>query len=138
MHLDPTGGSVREVMTDQAITVIGDMPLSDAADLLDRFAISALPVVDRAGRVVGIVTESDLLRVRASVSLWARWPVLTAADIMTTPVITARADEPIADAARQMDARHIHRLVIVDDELRALGIVSAGDVVRAMAGRVDH
>jgi CBS domain-containing protein len=37
-----------------------------------------------------------------------------------------------------MDARHIHRLVIVDDELRALGIVSAGDVVRAMAGRVDH
>jgi CBS domain-containing protein len=138
MHVDPTGGFVRDVMTHQAITVTGDVPLSDAADLLDRFAISALPVVDQVGRVVGIVTESDLLHVRASAALWAGWSLLTVSDIMSAPVITARADVPIADAATQMDARHIHRLVIVDDELRALGILSAGDVVHAMAGRVDH
>jgi CBS domain-containing protein len=138
MHVDPTRGWVRDVMTKHAITIPTDTPLADTADLLDRFTISGLPVVDSVGRVVGVVTETDLLRVRTTDLLWARWPDLTAADVMTKPALTVTDDARIEEAAQHMNAFAVHRLVVVDDHAMPIGIISAGDLVRAMAGRVDR
>ncbi len=138
MHVDPTRGRVRDIMTAEVITVTIDALLADAADLLDRFAITGMPVVDEAGRIAGVVTQTDLIRVRLTGQLWARWPLLAVGDVMTRPALSIADETPIEEAARQMVAFGVHRLVVVDDSQIAIGIVSTTDLVRAMAGRVDR
>jgi CBS domain-containing protein len=139
MHVDPTRGTVGELMTRDAIVVSVDTPASEVAELLDRFGISGLPIVDWAGLLVGVVSQTDLLRVRATEDLWARWPGLAARHLMTRPALTVSAETPIDEAVAQMESNHVHRLVVVaDDGATPIGVLSTTDLVRAMAGRVDR
>jgi CBS domain-containing protein len=111
MFTDPTLASVGELMTRDPIIVSIDAPLPEVAELLDRFDISGLPVVDREGQLVGVISQTDLLRARAAEELWAQWP----------------------------EAHHVHRLVIVaDDGTTPIGVISTTDLVRAMAARTDR
>jgi CBS domain-containing protein len=139
MRVDPTHGTVGEQMTPHPIVVSVDTPLSDVAELLDRFAISGVPIVDWGGHVVGVLSQTDLLRVRATQDLWARWPTLSARHLMSRPALTASSSTPIEEAVARMESNHIHRLVVVgDDGETPIGVISASDLVRAMAGRVDR
>jgi CBS domain-containing protein len=138
MHVDPTHGVVGELMTRDPIIVSDDTPLSDVAELLDRFGISGLPIVNWSGQVVGVVSHTDLLRARATQDLWARWPGLVARHIMTQPVLSTSADTPIEEAVSRMASHHVHRLVVVgDDGTTPIGVISTTDLVRAIAGRID-
>ncbi|HYM85067.1 MAG TPA: CBS domain-containing protein [Candidatus Dormibacteraeota bacterium] len=129
------GLTVGDVMALEPIVIRADAPLSDAVALLDRHRIHGLPVVDGGGSLVGVLSQTDLLRARSTEFLWANWPGLAVRHLMTSPALTIHRSTPLADAARKMERHHVHRLVVVgdDDDGLPIGVVSTTDLVRAMA-----
>jgi CBS domain-containing protein len=137
MDPEPTAGTVAELMTRGPIVVGQDTPLPEVAEILEAADISGMPVVGADGELVGVISRTDLARVRATDDLWARWPGLAARHLMSHPALTISADTPIATAVRRMEADHVHRLVVVGDDGRTpIGLISTTDIVRAMTGRV--
>ncbi len=125
-------------MSPDPVVVWPDTPVAEIADVLDRAGISGVPVVDWSGFLVGVVSQSDLLRVRATDDLWADWSRLSAQHIMSRPALTISTDTPIEEAARRMQSAHVHRLVVVgDDGETPVGVLSVTDLVHAMAVRAE-
>jgi CBS-domain-containing membrane protein len=138
--------TVEDVMT-RGVVVVGQLAgFRDVVGLLGKHHISALPVVGEDGRVVGVVSESDLYlkQVRPPrPGLAALLPHrrrrcdqrkasgLTVGQLMTAPAVTIRADRPLAEAARRMDERGVRRLPVVDATGRPIGIVTRGDLLKA-------
>jgi CBS domain-containing protein len=134
--------TVSSVMTSAVVTVTPETTFKDAVRLLRRKRVSGLPVVDRHGQLVGIVTEADLLnkverrepesyvleskRHRAD---RAHAAAIDVGSAMTRDVVSIRPDFPIALAAREMHTRGIKRLPVVDETGRLVGIVSRGDLL---------
>ena len=133
------GPTVGALMSPDPIVVWPDTPVSEIADVLDRAGISGVPVVDWSGYLVGVVSGSDLLRVRSTEALWTDWARLSARHIMSRPVLTIGTDTTVEDAARLMTEHRVHRLVVVsDDGETPCGVLSATDLVHAMAARTSE
>lgn len=113
---------VAEIMTAPVVTVEVDRPAGEIADLLRRHRISAVPVVDQAGGVVGLVSEYDLLAKRGAV----------ARELMTTAVVSVTEDTSIEDVRHLLVDRRIGRVPVLAGG-RLVGIVSRGDVVALLA-----
>lgn len=111
-----------QVMSTPVITVVPRTPIREIADALTRHRISAVPVVDDAGVVLGVVSEYDLLAKSGAV----------AAEVMTTAVISVSADTSIADVRQLLVERRIRRVPVFAAG-RLVGIVSRGDVVALLA-----
>ena len=125
-------------MSSDPILVWPDTPVSEIAEILDRAGITGVPVVDWNGYLVGVVSQTDLLRVRATEDLWADRSRLNAGHIMSRPVLTVTVDTPVEEAVRLMESRRVHRLVVVaDDGESPVGVLSATDLVRTMVDRAD-
>jgi CBS domain-containing protein len=126
---------VGDLMTAEPVVIAADAHLTDAAKLLDQHHIHGLPVTDEAGVLVGVISQTDLLRARATEYLWANWAGLRVKHLMTSPALTIHKDQPIAMAARKMERHHVHRLVVVadEDETLPIGMISTSDVVHAMS-----
>lgn len=135
---------VRNVMSTDVATVRAATPFKDVARLLSQRDVSALPVVDLDGHVLGVVSEGDLLvkqgtqEIRYSRTLWDWWrdranhrraTATTAGELMTAPAITVGATSTVAGAARTMAEHGVKRLPVVDDDGRLVGIVSRKDVL---------
>jgi len=131
--VEPT--TVGDLMALDPIVVRANASLDEVADLLDHHHISGLPVVDGSGSLVGVVSQTDLVRARSTQYLWANWPGLAVRHLMTSPAVTVHRSTPLAIAAARMERRHIHRLVVVadDDERRPIGILSMTDLVHSIA-----
>lgn len=128
--------TVREVMTRGTIAVRDDVPLTEAAQLLDNHHISGVPVVDRDGELVGVLSQTDLLRARVIDHLWSVLPGLAVRHLMTTPAVVATEDTTIDEAAALMERKQIHRLVVVGSDGRTpVGILSVSDLIHEMASR---
>lgn len=127
--------TVGDLMAGEPIVVRANASLDEVAELLDRHHISGLPVVDGGGSLVGVVSQTDLVRARSTQYLWANWPGLSVRHLMTSPAVTVHRSTPIAIAAARMERQHIHRLVVVadDDERRPIGILSMTDLVHSLA-----
>jgi len=127
--------TVADVMALDLIVVRADAPLEQAAELMDHHRVSGLPVVDSAGTLVGVVSQTDLVRARSTEYLWVNWPGLAVRHLMTAPPITVTRSTPLSVAAARMERDHIHRLVVVadDDETIPIGILSTTDLVHGMA-----
>ena len=132
----------RDVMSHPVITVLTSTTLAQAAHLLSANGFTALPVVDDDGRLVGIVTEADLINERIPPDPRRQYwrprhsPSASAAveDVMTTPVESLTPGADAADAARIMLRQHIRCLPIVDGQ-QLVGIVTRRDLMRnAFAG----
>ncbi|MFJ2032220.1 CBS domain-containing protein [Streptosporangium sp. NPDC087985] len=146
---------VKDVMTTEVASVNGSTPFKDVAEVLIAHGVSAVPVVDGEGHVLGIVSEADLLhkeefreryyhegyqpplraRLRHRLSPKsgdgrekARGD--TAAELMTAPAITVRPHVSIVTAMRLMEEHGVKRLVVVDDEEILQGIVSRIDLLK--------
>ncbi|MGZ6341067.1 MAG: CBS domain-containing protein [Candidatus Limnocylindrales bacterium] len=133
-----TAPTVGELMTRDPVVVRADTSLKEAAGLLDQYRISGLPVVDAAGVLVGVLSQTDLVRARATEHLWTNWPGLAVRHLMTQPALTIAVSASLGEAARLMEERHVHRLVVVADDGRSpIGIVSTTDLVRVMAGAAE-
>jgi len=131
-------------MTKEIITTRPDVPFRELVTLMSEHGVSGLPVVDSAGRPVGVVSEADTLakeeyrggtaprpwlagrqrRVR-----WRKAAGQTAAELMTAPAIVIREDDTVSAAARLLAKKKIRRICVVDDAGALIGIVSRHDVI---------
>lgn len=131
-----TWPSVGELMTPDPIVIEDDASLDHAVRLLEENEITGLPVVDRDGVLVGVISHTDIVRARAVAHLWHRWPGLRVRHLMHAPALTADRSMSLEEAAQIMERSHVHRLVVVgDDQLTPVGIISTTDLVRALAHR---
>ena len=129
-----TALTVGDLMTDDPVVVSASMPLREAAAMMDFYRVSGLPVIDGNGVVVGVVSQTDILHARATESLWGVWPGLAVRHLMTHPPVTVTASVSVERAARLMEERHIHRLVVTAaDGETPIGVLSVSDLVRSMA-----
>lgn len=142
----PVNGSphtVSDVMTHTVVAVGRDAPFKQIVELIQQWKVSALPVLEGEGRVVGLVSEADLLpkeEFRDSdpdrFTQLSRLPdlakagALTAGELMSTPVVTVHADATVAQAARIMAQRKVKRLPVVNDEGLLEGVVSRVDLLK--------
>jgi CBS domain-containing protein len=149
--LSPTEGGrmkiwrVRDVMTTDVATVEEGTPYREIVVVLTGRRVSAVPVVDEFRRVVGVVSEADLLpkvefagepQVRHFLELRRRRDARskaggdTARDLMSTPAVTIQPDSSLAAAARLMDKESVKRLPVVDELGRLVGVVSRTDLLQ--------
>jgi CBS domain-containing protein len=140
---------VGDVMTTRVVAVTPATPFRDVVDLMVQHEISAVPVVDDEGGLVGLISEADLIgkqayggrrrRVHDGFSGLARREAReltrsrgrTAREIMTAPVETALVDDPLRAVARRMVENRLKHLAVVDDARRLVGIVSRRDLLRS-------
>jgi len=136
------GAIVRDVMTTSVVTVRGDTPFKELAAVLASSRVSGFPVIDQAGKVIGVVSETDMLIKEAD---QAGHPAsfaglrrsrdrekaagVTAAELMTSPPVTIGPDEPVQHAAFLMYDRAVCRLPVVDQAGHLVGIISQADVL---------
>ncbi|MHB8487989.1 MAG: CBS domain-containing protein [Candidatus Dormibacteria bacterium] len=138
----PTRLQVGDVMTRDVVTVSPDAAFKHIEQLMDEHHLSALPVLDAEGGVVGVVSEADLmLRTEAAAEEPGRWThdarerrskahAQTAAGLMSSPAVTVPPNLPLAAAARLMRKQSVKRLPVVDGG-RLVGIVSRADVLKS-------
>ncbi|MGW2741174.1 CBS domain-containing protein [Streptomyces sp. NPDC001450] len=133
---------VRDVMT-RAVVAVGRAALfKDIVQRMVQWHVGALPVLESDGRVIGVVSEADLLpkeEFRESdpdrltqlrrLSDLAKAGGVRAEELMSTPAVTVRADATLAEAARIMALRHVKRLPVVNAEGVLEGVVSRGDLL---------
>jgi CBS domain-containing protein len=132
-----TRTTVGALMSTDPIVVPADAPLTEAARILEKHHIHGLPVVDALGGLVGVVSQTDMLRARTTQDLWARWPGLKVRHLMTSPALTISTDADVGEAAARMEHERVHRLVVVDSDGRTpIGIISTTDLVHAMLEEV--
>ncbi len=141
---------VRTVMTPRVVNTRPDTDLHEAARLLSENRISGMPVVDDQNRVIGVISEADLLILAGMqeghtfkdiLHRILREPVSSrkagdkVQDVMSFPPITAKADDDVSEVAKILDERRIKRLPVVDDEGKLLGIISRADIIRAIGNK---
>ncbi len=147
--------SVAEVMTRDPLTVKPETPLREAIKILAEKRISGLPVVDDAGKLIGVISETDLMWQQAGVTppayfmifdsvIYLKNPVeydrelhkalgQTVGEVMNQKPVTISPDKPLREAAKIMRDRKIHRLPVLDDSEQIVGILSLSDIIRDMA-----
>lgn len=138
---------VKDVMTRNVITVKRTVDLHEAAKILSDHRISGMPVVDDNNRVIGVISQADILTLAGMPREHTFKDILrnllgepvpvrktgnTVGDVMSFPPITSKVNDEIGDVARIFDERRIKRLPVVDDEGKLIGIVSRADIVRAI------
>jgi CBS domain-containing protein len=136
------GTTVADVMTTRVIAVKRNADFKQIAHVLREYRVSACPVINDAGQVVGVVSEADLLYKTADADLPAglirlRWKLgeqskitaITAAQLMTSPAVTINPDASVQLAARIMRDRRVKRLPVVGAHGELIGIVSRADVL---------
>jgi len=144
-----------EIMTKEVITVSPETPVQQLAQILSSNGISGAPVVDSAGTLLGVVTESDLIDQNKKVHIPTVVSILdsffflenpekmelemrkmagaTVADIYTTSPITVSEDTPIDEIATIMSEKNIHTLpVVTDGQLK--GVIGKKDIIKTIAG----
>ncbi len=142
--------TVRDVMTTSVVSVRKDASFKDMAAMLRSTRISAFPVIDESGHVIGVVSEADLLvkqAVQADSSSFIaalrhrheddKAAGISAGDLMSKPAITIGPDAAVEEAARLMYDRRVKRLPVVNEAGRLLGIVSRVDVLSVFSRRDD-
>ena len=142
---------VRDYMTEEVISARPDASFKQVVELMTVYDISGIPIVDGDGRLLGIVTEADLLAKEARTG--ARRPRLvayladlvgtqnaieahkaegrTASELMTSELVTARPDEELRKAARRMATEGVKRLPVTDTDGALVGMLSRHDVIHA-------
>lgn len=128
---------VKDWMTPEVITINPETTLSKAHELMIREQIRRLPIVDKRGQVVGIVTLGDVRGAEpssaTSLSIWELnylLAKLTVEKIMTMDPITVGPEATVGDAARIMLENHIAGLPVVDENGELVGIITESDIFR--------
>ncbi|MER6092294.1 CBS domain-containing protein [Streptomyces bluensis] len=134
---------VSDVMTRTVVAVGRDALFKEIIRTMEQWKVSAMPVLEGEGRVVGVVSEADLLpkeefrdsdpnllEQRRRLSDLAKAGAVTAGELMSAPAITVHSDATLAQAARIMAVRRVKRLPVIDDEGMLQGIVSRADLLK--------
>ena len=134
--------TVRTVMSTHVVAVRKSAPFKELAAILREQRVSAFPVIDDDCRVIGVVSEADLLTKEALDGVMpgvftgmfrqqekAKAEGVTAGELMTSPAVTVGPDEPLTRAAQLMYGSRVKRLPVVDAEGKLIGIVTRTDVL---------
>ncbi|MFJ9419768.1 CBS domain-containing protein [Streptomyces sp. NPDC101227] len=141
--MEHTPYTVSDVMTQAVVAVGQEARFKEIVETMEQWKVSALPVLAGEGRVIGVVSEADLLpkeEFRESdpdrleqlrrLDDVRKAGALTAGELMSTPALTAHAGDTLAQAARTMAYKSVKRLPVVDDEGLLQGIVSRSDLLK--------
>jgi len=134
--------AVADVMTSKVVAVKRSADYKEICSVLNRYRVSACPVINDAGQVVGVVSEADLLykvadpkppvgwiRLRWKLGEDSKANAVTAGELMTSPAIAIQPDAPVTVAARIMQEHGVRRLPVVDPGGMLIGIVSRVDLL---------
>ncbi len=153
-HLRPRMGLemlVGDVMTKNVISITKYESIMHVANILTEKNISGLPVVDKEGKVIGIITQADilsmvgvgrehtfkdLLKYMLGEKLPERRVGDLVGDIMTSPALTLKPNANVAEAVRIMDEKRIRRLTVVNEKNELLGIVTRADILKAVINKL--
>lgn len=152
--------TVAEVMTRDPIVVQPQTPIKEVIKIIAEQSISGLPVVNEAGKLVGVISETDLLWQETGVEppvyimfldsvIYLENPARydqelhkalgqTAGEVMTGHPMSIKPDQPLRKAAKLMQDKSIHHLPVTDEAEQVIGILSSGDIVRAMAAELGN
>ncbi len=130
---------VRDIMTPNPITIRPESDYLAAIAIMRAGGFRRLPVVDSEGRLVGIVTYNDLLKVRAQqadeaarqAAVLGDGVLIRVREVMTSPVVSIPAEYPLEEAARVMIEHHITSLPVIE-EGRVVGIITATDIFKTL------
>ncbi|MCC5648896.1 CBS domain-containing protein [Nostoc sp. XA013] len=151
--------TVADVMSRDPIVVRAETPLNEAIQILAERRISGLPVVDDVGKLLGIISETDLMWQETGVTppayimfldsvIYLKNPATyerdlhkalgqTVGEVMSKNPITISPDKTLREAATIMHDRSVHRLPVLDSTDQVIGILTRGDIIRAMAASQD-
>lgn len=136
-------------MTRRVVSIRPDTPFKEVVRILAEYDVTAVPVVDGAGRPLGVVSEGDLLHKASDQSdpsgrvatpapeAWDRVKAegTRAEELMSAPAVCARPEWNVVEAARLMAVQDVKRLLVVDETDRLLGVVSRSDLLRVFLRR---
>lgn len=150
----------KEIMTEPVISIMADTPLKKAAEILDENSFSGVPVVDDNDNVVGILSDTDILRytqqiigqplrdphhvftksqevlhvdiTHRGIEVIELVASTTVETLMTIDVILASEDTPVYEIVRLMKEHNINRIPIVDEEKKLKGIITRADIINAL------
>ncbi|MBW4556791.1 MAG: CBS domain-containing protein [Trichormus sp. ATA11-4-KO1] len=147
--------TVADVMSHDPIVVRPETPLKEAIQILAERRIGGIPVVDDVGKLVGIISETDLMWQETGVTppayimfldsvIYLQNPATydrdlhkalgqTVGEVMSKNPVTISPDKTVKEAAQLMHDRKVHRLPVLDSASQVVGILTRGDIVRAMA-----
>ena len=147
--------TVAEIMTTEPVTVSPETSLQEAIQILAERDISGLPVVDRKGQLVGVISETDLTWQATGVDtppyvmfldsiIYLQNPAKhneevhkalgqTVGEAMSDNPTTVGADRPVREAARIMHEKKVRRLPVVNEQSELVGMITQGDVIKMMA-----
>ena len=148
----PADKRVSDVMTRKVVTLTDTMPVAEAWETMLKHLLKALPVLNADGEVVGVLTDEDLLdragleqhlsiaerldeKILQTELNSLRSSPLKVADVMTSPAITTRGDEPLSVAAARMSEHGIKRLPVLDEKGKLIGVLSRVDVLKQVVSK---
>ena len=134
---------VSDVMTTTVAAVGRRAPFKELVEMMQDWQVSAVPVIEGEGLVVGVVSEADMLpkeelrddpaeeyrQLRPPADM-AKGEAITAGDLITSPAVTVRANATLAEAARTMARARVKRLPVVDETGMLEGVVSRADLLK--------
>ncbi len=124
---------VAEVMHAGVVACQTDTSIPEVARLMTRHSFGTLPVLDEAGCVIGVITRTDLVVLRAYEDYWRE---LRAEHVMVRDIVAVTPEQTVAEAARLMAERKVHRVMVCEpceNGLRPVGILAQTDIVRDMS-----
>ena len=146
-------------MSHDPIVVQPETPIKEAIKILVEHRISGLPVVDQTGKLVGVISETDLLWQETGVTppayimfldsvIYLENPARhdkelhkalgqTVGEVMSGDPLTITPDQPLRKAAKIMQEKSIRRLAVTDEAGKVIGILTPGDIVRQMAAELE-
>jgi CBS-domain-containing membrane protein len=122
--------TVGDIMSRNVYTVEADASAEEAAWGFTRLHIGGAPVRDGGGNLIGVITKGDL--VNPEPSQWIK-KAPTVGDLMNPDVLAVYSEDPALAAAAGMAERKVHRVLVLDDEQKLVGIVTSMDIVKAVA-----
>ncbi len=144
----------KDIMVGKVITIGKDASIGELSDLLINNKISGVPVVDSSGKILGIVTEADIIIKDADLHFPRYFKLLDGIiylesfrkfknnlkkhlgsrveDIMTDKVKTVEEDTPVGDIASMMINNNVNRIPVVDKDKKVIGIITRRDIVKSM------
>ena len=119
---------VSDLMMPSVVTLTPEMSIGEASRTLATMGVSGAPVCDADGRIIGVFSKSDVVKLDGSIP-----PVATVRALMTAAVVSVRLSVPLAAAIALFADKGVHRLLVVAEDGQLEGILTPMDIVKALA-----
>ena len=125
-----------DLMSMEPVVVRVDALIEEAQRLMLEYEVTGLPVVDESDGLVGVISQTDFMHFEnlgVAHIIRRKESGIRVGEVMSRPAVTVGIDTPLPDAARTMVDERVHRVVVIDEHQRAIGVLSAMDFVKLFA-----